>query len=248
FIDNNRSDNMREGLGDPPPTGYDSGSTENGLLLFTLDRLYIVVERHAKATGEWQCLAANEENIDSDSDDETLKYGRKYSCFSNIELFKHDLAFQTRTNIDDAKVEERVDSLISTTLYLNYNICPQLILGRVQTPAMEYKMWACKTLYYSKVNYKKRLWPYEEREHRLHAMPVVRSDPKMNPDYESYDIEEYFNMEHVMSPTGDHMESKNDSRCKLLSMIPEVDKNLSRSKRKTACARTWSLSDFNTER
>nr|GEV60413.1 protein DGS1, mitochondrial [Tanacetum cinerariifolium] len=26
----------------------------NGLLLFTLDRLYRVVERHAKAAGEWQ--------------------------------------------------------------------------------------------------------------------------------------------------------------------------------------------------
>ncbi|PWA56667.1 zinc finger, CCCH-type [Artemisia annua] len=43
----------------------------------------------------------------------------------------------------------------------------------------------------------------EERERRLHAIPAVHSDPKMNPDYESDDTEEYFNKE-----AGDHMESK----------------------------------------
>nr|GEY94468.1 protein DGS1, mitochondrial [Tanacetum cinerariifolium] len=31
----------------------------NGLLLFTLDRLYRVVERHAKEAGEWQCTLIN---------------------------------------------------------------------------------------------------------------------------------------------------------------------------------------------
>nr|GEV88787.1 hypothetical protein [Tanacetum cinerariifolium] len=106
-------------------------------------------------------LAANKENVDSDSDKETLKYGRKCSCFSNIELFKHAILLQLnlRTYIDDARVEERVDSLT-------------------------------------------------EREHRLHAMPVVRSDPKMNQDYESEDIGEYFNKKFVVLPIEYHMESK----------------------------------------
>ncbi|XP_076887807.1 uncharacterized protein LOC143538053 [Bidens hawaiensis] len=35
----------------------------------------------------------------------------------------------------------------------------------------------------------------EERERRLRAIPEVHSDPKMNPDYESDDTEEYFNNE-----------------------------------------------------
>ncbi|KAJ0731210.1 putative chromatin regulator PHD family [Helianthus annuus] len=35
----------------------------------------------------------------------------------------------------------------------------------------------------------------EERERRLREIPVVHSDPKMNPDYESDDTEEYFNNE-----------------------------------------------------
>nr|GEY23483.1 hypothetical protein [Tanacetum cinerariifolium] len=60
----------------------------------------------------------------------------------------------------------------------------------------------------------------EEREHRLHAMPIVRSDPKMNPEYESSNIEEYFNMEH-----GDHMESKyfedNSNNLRPLKREPE---------------------------
>ncbi|KAL8229317.1 hypothetical protein R6Q57_014217 [Mikania cordata] len=43
----------------------------------------------------------------------------------------------------------------------------------------------------------------EEHEHRLREIPDVHFDPKMNPDYESDDTEEYFNKEH-----GDHMESK----------------------------------------
>ncbi|CAH1413643.1 unnamed protein product [Lactuca virosa] len=43
----------------------------------------------------------------------------------------------------------------------------------------------------------------DEREHRLQEIPEVHSDPKMNPDYESDDTEEYFNKEH-----GDDMESK----------------------------------------
>ncbi|XP_024974114.1 zinc finger CCCH domain-containing protein 44-like [Cynara cardunculus var. scolymus] len=43
----------------------------------------------------------------------------------------------------------------------------------------------------------------DERERRLKEIPVIRSDPKMNPHYESDDTEEYFNKEH-----GDHMESK----------------------------------------
>lgn len=43
----------------------------------------------------------------------------------------------------------------------------------------------------------------DERERRLQQIPVVHSDPKMNPHYESDDTEEYFNKEH-----GDHMESK----------------------------------------
>nr|XP_043615456.1 zinc finger CCCH domain-containing protein 44-like [Erigeron canadensis] len=36
----------------------------------------------------------------------------------------------------------------------------------------------------------------EERERRLREIPEVHSDPKMNPDYESDDTEEYFNKEH----------------------------------------------------
>lgn len=36
----------------------------------------------------------------------------------------------------------------------------------------------------------------EERERRLHEIPVVHFDPKMNPHYESDDTEEYFNKEH----------------------------------------------------
>ncbi|KAK1439183.1 hypothetical protein QVD17_04999 [Tagetes erecta] len=43
----------------------------------------------------------------------------------------------------------------------------------------------------------------DERECRLNKVPQVHSDPKMNPDYESDDTEEYFNKEH-----GDQMESK----------------------------------------
>ncbi|KAJ0845330.1 putative chromatin regulator PHD family [Helianthus annuus] len=43
----------------------------------------------------------------------------------------------------------------------------------------------------------------EEKERRLKEIPDVHFDPKMNPDYESDDTEEYFNKEH-----GDHMESK----------------------------------------
>ncbi|KAK1423577.1 hypothetical protein QVD17_18881 [Tagetes erecta] len=43
----------------------------------------------------------------------------------------------------------------------------------------------------------------EERERRLKEIPNVHFDPKMNPDYESDDTEEYFNKEH-----GDHIESK----------------------------------------
>ncbi|GJS92205.1 zinc finger CCCH domain-containing protein 44-like protein [Tanacetum coccineum] len=46
----------------------------------------------------------------------------------------------------------------------------------------------------------KKGYPFETL---LHAIPVVRSDPKMNPEYESDDTEEYFNKE-----DGDHMESK----------------------------------------
>ncbi|XP_071696153.1 uncharacterized protein [Rutidosis leptorrhynchoides] len=42
----------------------------------------------------------------------------------------------------------------------------------------------------------------DEQERRLQQIPVVHSDPKMNPRYESDDTEEYFNKEH------DHMESK----------------------------------------
>uniref|UniRef100_A0A251S3I3 Putative zinc finger, CCCH-type n=1 Tax=Helianthus annuus TaxID=4232 RepID=A0A251S3I3_HELAN len=42
----------------------------------------------------------------------------------------------------------------------------------------------------------------DERERRLNKIPQVHSDPKMNPDYESDDTEEYFNKEH-----GDQMES-----------------------------------------
>lgn len=36
----------------------------------------------------------------------------------------------------------------------------------------------------------------EERERRLKETPSVHFDPKMNPDYESDDTEEYFNKEH----------------------------------------------------
>ncbi|KAK9066857.1 hypothetical protein SSX86_014180 [Deinandra increscens subsp. villosa] len=43
----------------------------------------------------------------------------------------------------------------------------------------------------------------EERERRLREIPEVHSDPKMNPDYESDDTEEYFNKEN-----GDHKKSK----------------------------------------
>ncbi|KAK9071433.1 hypothetical protein SSX86_010002 [Deinandra increscens subsp. villosa] len=43
----------------------------------------------------------------------------------------------------------------------------------------------------------------EERERRLQEIPEVHSDPKMNPDYESDDTEEYFNNEH-----GDHPKPK----------------------------------------
>ncbi|KAK9052519.1 hypothetical protein SSX86_029148 [Deinandra increscens subsp. villosa] len=42
----------------------------------------------------------------------------------------------------------------------------------------------------------------DERERMLSKIPQVHSDPKMNPDYESDDTEEYFNKEH-----GDQMES-----------------------------------------
>ncbi|XP_076960130.1 zinc finger CCCH domain-containing protein 44-like [Bidens hawaiensis] len=43
----------------------------------------------------------------------------------------------------------------------------------------------------------------DERRRRLNKIPQIHSDPKMNPDYESDDTEEYFNKEH-----GDQMESK----------------------------------------
>ncbi|KAD5960822.1 hypothetical protein E3N88_12294 [Mikania micrantha] len=43
----------------------------------------------------------------------------------------------------------------------------------------------------------------EERERMLQEIPVVHSDPKMNPDYESDDTEEYFNNEH-----GEHLKPK----------------------------------------
>ncbi|KAJ9540829.1 hypothetical protein OSB04_027335 [Centaurea solstitialis] len=43
----------------------------------------------------------------------------------------------------------------------------------------------------------------EERERRLQEIPEVHSDPKMNPDYESDDTEEYFNNEH-----GEHVKPK----------------------------------------
>ncbi|KAI3808412.1 hypothetical protein L1987_24363 [Smallanthus sonchifolius] len=43
----------------------------------------------------------------------------------------------------------------------------------------------------------------EERERRLREIPAVHSDPKMNPDYESDDTEEYFNNEH-----GEHQKPK----------------------------------------
>lgn len=36
----------------------------------------------------------------------------------------------------------------------------------------------------------------DERERRLNKIPQIHSDPKMNPDYESDDTEEYFNKEH----------------------------------------------------
>ncbi|KAJ9561840.1 hypothetical protein OSB04_007000 [Centaurea solstitialis] len=36
----------------------------------------------------------------------------------------------------------------------------------------------------------------EERERRLREIPEVHSDPKMNPDYETDDAEDYFNKEH----------------------------------------------------
>ncbi|KAL8231059.1 hypothetical protein R6Q57_000837 [Mikania cordata] len=39
----------------------------------------------------------------------------------------------------------------------------------------------------------------EERERRLREIPEVHSDPKMNPDYETDDTEEYFNKEHEHS-------------------------------------------------
>ncbi|PWA49608.1 alpha/Beta hydrolase fold protein [Artemisia annua] len=41
----------------------------------------------------------------------------------------------------------------------------------------------------------KRLKTPEERERQLREIPEVHSDPKMNPDYESDDTEEYFNNE-----------------------------------------------------
>ncbi|KAL4582683.1 hypothetical protein LXL04_007241 [Taraxacum kok-saghyz] len=43
----------------------------------------------------------------------------------------------------------------------------------------------------------------EERERRLREIPEVHSDPKMNPDYETDDNEEYSNKEHVQ-----HIKSK----------------------------------------
>ncbi|XP_071739952.1 uncharacterized protein [Rutidosis leptorrhynchoides] len=43
----------------------------------------------------------------------------------------------------------------------------------------------------------------EERERRLREIPEVHSDPKMNPDYESDDTEEYFNNEQ-----GEHQKPK----------------------------------------
>ncbi|CAH1437201.1 unnamed protein product [Lactuca virosa] len=43
----------------------------------------------------------------------------------------------------------------------------------------------------------------EERERRLREVPEVHTDPKMNPDYESDDTEEYFNNEH-----GEHQKPK----------------------------------------
>ncbi|KAI3499995.1 hypothetical protein L1887_35810 [Cichorium endivia] len=42
-----------------------------------------------------------------------------------------------------------------------------------------------------------RLKTPEERERRLREIPEVHSDPKMNPDYETDDTEDYFNKEHV---------------------------------------------------
>lgn len=47
----------------------------------------------------------------------------------------------------------------------------------------------------------------EERERRLREVPEVHSDPKMNPDYESDDTEEYFNNEHE-SPGEHHQKPK----------------------------------------
>ncbi|KVI02898.1 Plus-3 [Cynara cardunculus var. scolymus] len=44
----------------------------------------------------------------------------------------------------------------------------------------------------------------DERERRLKEIPVIRSDPKMNPHYESDDTEEYFNKEHGLFDTFQH--------------------------------------------
>ncbi|KAD3640714.1 hypothetical protein E3N88_29937 [Mikania micrantha] len=52
----------------------------------------------------------------------------------------------------------------------------------------------------------------DERERILNKIPQVRSDPKMNPDYESDDTEEYFNKEH-----GDQLESKHSVKISRIS-------------------------------
>ncbi|KAF5791284.1 putative chromatin regulator PHD family [Helianthus annuus] len=55
----------------------------------------------------------------------------------------------------------------------------------------------------------------EERERRLREIPEVHSDPKMNPDYETDDTEEYFNKEHeYMKPKYTGISRKSTSSVK----------------------------------
>ncbi|KAK1440566.1 hypothetical protein QVD17_06395 [Tagetes erecta] len=58
------------------------------------------------------------------------------------------------------------------------------------------KRYPLMTVYLECVKKLKILKTPEERERRLREIPEVHSDPKMNPDYESDDTEEYFNNEH----------------------------------------------------
>ncbi|KAJ9564413.1 hypothetical protein OSB04_000379 [Centaurea solstitialis] len=85
----------------------------------------------------------------------------------------------------------------------------------------------------------------EERERRLKEIPMVRSDPKMNPHYESDDTEEYFNKEH-----GDHMESKYSRAGSKNSRAPKkraARVNAAQKPRKNAKPKNKNLEDGSTK-